>query len=67
MEGLRAPGGGGRLSWGSPIAHSLSPVLHRAAYGQLGLDWTYDAIEVDEAGSARLPGSLRAGMGGACR
>ena len=32
---------------GSPIAHSLSPVLHRAAYAELGLDWTYDAIEVD--------------------
>lgn len=38
---------------GSPIAHSLSPVLHRAAYAQLGLAWRYDAIEVDEAG---LPG-----------
>ncbi|MBO9521249.1 MAG: shikimate dehydrogenase [Nocardioidaceae bacterium] len=37
---------------GSPIAHSLSPVLHRAAYRELGLDWTYDAIEVDEAGLA---------------
>jgi len=35
---------------GSPIAHSLSPVLHLAAYAELGLDWTYDAIEVDEAG-----------------
>ncbi|WP_310963275.1 shikimate dehydrogenase [Nocardioides terrisoli] len=34
---------------GSPIAHSLSPALHRAAYAELGLDWTYDAIEVDEA------------------
>ena len=30
---------------GSPIAHSLSPVLHRAAYAELGLDWTYSAIE----------------------
>jgi shikimate dehydrogenase len=33
---------------GSPIEHSLSPVLHRAAYGHLGLDWTYDRVEVDE-------------------
>ena len=33
---------------GSPIAHSLSPALHRAAYASLGLDWTYEAIEVDE-------------------
>ncbi len=31
---------------GSPIAHSLSPVLHRAAYDALGLAWSYDAIEV---------------------
>jgi len=43
---------------GSPIAHSLSPVLHRAAYAALGLDdWTYTAIECDEAG---LPGVLTA-------
>ncbi|MBR7831150.1 shikimate dehydrogenase [Actinospica sp. MGRD01-02] len=34
---------------GSPIAHSLSPVLHRAAYARLGLtDWTYGRYEVDE-------------------
>ena len=33
---------------GSPIAHSLSPVLHRAAYAELGLDWSYDAVEVTE-------------------
>jgi shikimate dehydrogenase len=39
---------------GSPIAHSLSPVLHRAAYAELGLaDWTYDRFEVDEEA---LPG-----------
>lgn len=36
---------------GSPIAHSLSPVLHRAAYEELGLaDWSYDRFEVDEEG-----------------
>jgi len=35
---------------GSPIAHSLSPVLHRAAYAALGLDgWRYDGFEVNEA------------------
>jgi len=38
---------------GSPIAHSLSPVLHRAAYAGLGLDdWAYDAVECDEAALA---------------
>jgi shikimate dehydrogenase len=35
---------------GSPIKHSLSPALHRAAYAHLGLNWTYDRIEVDEQG-----------------
>jgi shikimate dehydrogenase len=41
---------------GSPVAHSLSPVLHAAAYAAAGLDgWTYSAIECDEAG---LPGFI---------
>ncbi|MFG2939353.1 shikimate dehydrogenase [Streptomyces sp. NPDC048282] len=41
---------------GKPIAHSLSPVLHRAAYAELGLtDWSYERFEVDEA---QLPGFL---------
>jgi shikimate dehydrogenase len=35
---------------GSPIRHSLSPVLHRAAYAALGLTgWRYQAIECTEA------------------
>jgi len=33
---------------GSPIAHSLSPVLHRAAYAELGLAWRYEAVELHE-------------------
>lgn len=33
---------------GNPVAHSLSPVLHQAAYAQLGLSHTYEAIEVSE-------------------
>ncbi|HXT92442.1 MAG TPA: shikimate dehydrogenase, partial [Trebonia sp.] len=38
---------------GKPIAHSLSPTLHRAAYAALGLtDWTYKLVECDEAGLA---------------
>ena len=41
---------------GSPIAHSLSPVMHRTAYATLGLsDWTYDAFDVTED---RLPGFI---------
>jgi shikimate dehydrogenase len=35
---------------GSPVAHSLSPVLHSAAYAELGLSgWTYEAVECTEA------------------
>ena len=45
---------------GKPVAHSLSPVLHRAAYAALGLTgWTYEWIEVDADG---LPGFVR-GLG----
>ncbi len=33
---------------GSPISHSLSPRLHRAAYEFLGVVGTYDAIEMPE-------------------
>ena len=40
---------------GRPISHSLSPVLHRAAYAALGLDWSYEAID---CGVAELPGVL---------
>lgn len=43
---------------GSPIAHSLSPTLHRAAYRELGLDWGYDAHDVDEAGLADFMAAL---------
>lgn len=43
-------GRAGAAVLGSPIAHSLSPVLHRAAYDALGLTgWTYRAIECAEA------------------
>lgn len=45
---------------GSPIRHSLSPVLHRAAYAELGLDWTYDAVEVGEPDLAAFMDGLDA-------
>lgn len=44
---------------GDPVAHSLSPVLHRAAYAELGLDWTYDAHRVASGGL----GGFLAGLG----
>jgi shikimate dehydrogenase len=43
---------------GSPVAHSLSPVLHRAAYAELGLrDWDYRAVECTPT---ELPATLLA-------
>lgn len=35
--------------WGDPIAHSLSPRLHSAAYRVLGLEWEYGRRRVGEA------------------
>ena len=44
---------------GSPIKHSLSPVLHRAAYQALDLHgWHYDKIECDEPDLPRLLDSM---------
>ena len=52
---------------GSPIAHSLSPVLHTAAYDALGLAaWTYGSADVDEIQFvAHVAGWTAAG--GGCR
>jgi len=45
---------------GRPVGHSLSPVLHTAAYAALGLaDWSYTAVD---CGERELPGLL-AGLG----
>ena len=44
---------------GDPIAHSLSPVLHRAGYVALGLEWSYDAHQVPSGGL----GEFLAGLG----
>src|SRR6478735_7821110 len=45
---------------GRPVSHSLSPLLHRAAYAALALtDWTYDAPDI---GADDLP-VLLAGLG----
>lgn len=43
---------------GHPVGHSLSPVLHRAAYRELGLPHTYDAIDVPDGGAPELLASL---------
>jgi shikimate dehydrogenase len=41
---------------GHPISHSKSPALHMAAYAKLGIDISYTAIDVTEAG---LPAFMR--------
>lgn len=43
---------------GDPIEHSLSPVLHRAAYAATGLDWTYDAQRVPSGGLTQFLAGL---------
>lgn len=42
---------------GSPIAHSKSPVIHRAAYDALGVPWIYEAVDVAGAMLAEFIGS----------
>ena len=42
------------LGW--PVAQSLSPTIHNAAFAALGLDWTYTPIAI-------RPGALEAGRG----
>ncbi len=43
---------------GHPVSHSLSPVLHAAAYEALGIDWLYEAVDVEEAGLAEFLAGL---------
>lgn len=49
---------------GSPIAHSLSPAMHRAAYAALGLDWTYEAVDIPAGGLAAFVAGLDAAWAG---
>jgi len=44
---------------GSPVSHSLSPALHRAAYGALGLGtWSYGAYDVQVPALPRFVAGL---------
>ena len=49
---------------GSPIEHSLSPALHRAAYTHLGLNWAYDRFDVSVLGLAAFVRGLDASWRG---
>lgn len=55
---MLAPTGTRLAVWGDPIAHSLSPRLHTAAYRTLGLDWSYRRERVDERGFTDALGAL---------
>ena len=50
--------------WGDPIAHSKSPMLHAAAYRELGLDWEYGRRQVDTDGFAHAIAALDASWRG---
>jgi shikimate dehydrogenase len=50
--------------WGDPIAHSVSPRLHGAAYAVLGLPWEYGRRRVDADGFAAALAELDAGWRG---
>lgn len=45
---------------GHPVAHSLSPVLHNAAFHALGLDWAYMAFDVPQGGGRAAVEAFRA-------
>ena len=50
---------------GSPVRHSLSPVIHNAAFAAAGLDWVFLAFEVvPGAADAALAGMRAFGIAG---
>jgi shikimate dehydrogenase len=64
---MEAPTGATRLAAviGSPVRHSLSPVLHNAAFAATGLDWVYVALDVREGTVPDALAGVRAlGIGG---
>jgi shikimate dehydrogenase len=54
----------GIIGW--PVAHSLSPQIHNAAFRALGLDWVYVPLPVEPSDLDRaLPGLVALGFAGA--
>ena len=55
------PGGATRVAGviGSPIRHSLSPVLHNAAFREMGLDWLFLAFDVAAGDGAGAVDAMR--------
>ena len=44
---------------GSPVAHSLSPAIHRAAFAAAGIDWSYVAFDVRDGDAGAALGAMR--------
>jgi shikimate dehydrogenase len=44
---------------GSPVAHSLSPVIHQAAFDAAGVDWVYTAFDVVPGGAVEAIAAMR--------
>ncbi|BAN02346.1 shikimate dehydrogenase [Ilumatobacter coccineus] len=44
---------------GSPVAHSLSPAIHRAAFEAAGVDWSYVAFDVAEGRADEAIAAMR--------
>jgi shikimate dehydrogenase len=54
---MRGTSGAGRVVFllGHEISYSRSPDMHNAAFGALGMDWTYELLDV---GPAELPAAI---------
>jgi shikimate dehydrogenase len=44
---------------GSPVEHSLSPVIHQAAFESAGVDWVYLAFDVADGDAAAALSAMR--------
>ena len=44
---------------GQPVNHSLSPIMHNAAYEEMGLDWCYLAMQCDKTNIEEVTKALR--------
>ena len=44
---------------GQPVNHSLSPIMHNAAYEEMGLDWCYVAMPCESKNLAKVTKALR--------
>jgi shikimate dehydrogenase len=65
--GPSAPTGRTRLAAviGDPVAHSLSPVIHNAAFAASGLDWVFVALPVPAGFGPEAVSAMRTlGLGG---